>query len=150
MAAIALTVTGCGGRSSAGRSTGFFTAQQVRETFAAHHYRLSVERGYSSLGPSRHVLYLKWVSPPPYGAIVRHGVRMVVARYAFYVLVFRSSRDAAAALDNPGVKRELRLNHFPVLRKDNVVAATPEPIVAGEPLAKDWRHWTAVLRSLGT
>jgi hypothetical protein len=133
--ALALAITGCGAQSRQ------FTAGQVRATFAAHHFPLTTQ-GYFKWGGARHVLYLWWARK---GGLFENsrGFPRLVAATGFYVLVFRSSAAAAAALHDPRVVRALRVQHIPSLQRGNVVLTNKEQVAAA-----DWRRWTAVLKTL--
>ena len=130
VAALALAVTGCGAQSRD------FTAVQVRTTFAAHHFPLTTQ-GYFKWGGARRVLYLWWAKD---GGIIKGKL---VAATGFYVLVFRSSNAAAAALNDPRVVHYLRISHIPAARPGNVVLTNKVPVSA-----TDWQRWMAVLHVL--
>lgn len=62
----------------------------------------------------------------------------------FYVLVFRSSTAAKAALADRSVQRYLRVSQIPAARRGNVVLTDKVPVTKA-----DWRRWTAALSRVG-
>lgn len=94
VAAIALGVTGCGGRGSAGRSAGYFTAQQVRRAFAAHPFPLIRDQRLLQPRADPPRLYFQWASPP--GGIIngtRGSVRLVRSRFPLVACCRSRSRQ---------------------------------------------------------
>jgi hypothetical protein len=74
----------------------------------------------------------------------RKGLSEARGGDGFNVLLFRSSKAAAAALSDRRVVRYFRAGHIPAVRRGNVVLANKAPINL-----TDLRRWTAVLQAVG-